>query len=186
MRVVEDEPAIPASEMCAALHHLAAFEFGLAQALHHLTVCVDRSAEPDLFWAADAPNETHAWALAGVASAADRLGDAEQHAVQMATMLTDACEDLVPEAHALKKRLLARGVTLPATETTAEAPSTAIPGSGRARGHPSRRARPGVDDLRAGRRHAGDLGEHDQDDLGEAQGRPAPASGRRVLRLPAD
>lgn len=113
VRVVEDEPAIPASEMCAALHHLATFEFGLAQALHHLTVCVDRSGEPDLFWAADAPNETHAWALAGVASAADRLGQAEQHAVQMATLITDACEDLVPEAHALMKRLLARGITLP-------------------------------------------------------------------------
>lgn len=119
VRLVEDEPAIPASEMCAALHHLAAFGFGLAQALQHLTVCVDRSAEPDLFWAADAPKETHTWALAGVASAADRLGDAEQHAVQMATMLRDACEDLVPEALALQKRLLARGVTLPATETTA-------------------------------------------------------------------
>jgi len=40
-------------------------------------------------------------------------------------MLADACEDLVPEAHALQKRLLARGVTLPATETTAEVQSTA-------------------------------------------------------------
>jgi hypothetical protein len=119
VRVVDEEPAIPASEICAALHHLAAFEFGLGQALHHLTVCVDRSIDPDLFWAAEASDKTAAWALAGVASAARRLGDAEQHAVQTATLLTDACEELFPEAHALRRRLLARGITL--QDTTAKA-----------------------------------------------------------------
>jgi hypothetical protein len=124
VRVVEDEPAIPASEICVALHHLAAFEFGLAQALQHLTVCVQRSAASDLFWAADASDKTAAWALAGVASAARRLGEAEQHTVQIAILLTDACEDLFPEAHALKKRLLACGVTLPETETAIEVPAT--------------------------------------------------------------
>lgn len=107
VRVSEHTPAIPASEMCAALRYLAAAEFGLAQAFEQLAVCVRRSADEGLFWAADSEAET-AQAAKGLRMAARRLSRAAECSTDVGTLLVDARADIASEGRAVSRRLLRR------------------------------------------------------------------------------
>lgn len=107
VRASEHTPAIPASEMCAVLRYLAAAEFGLAQAFEQLAVCVGRSADDGLFWAAESATET-ALAAKGLRLAARRMSRAAECSTDVGTLLTDAREDIALEGRAVNRRLLDR------------------------------------------------------------------------------
>lgn len=134
VRVSEHTPAIPASEMAAVLRYLAAAEFGLAQAFEQLAVCVRRSADEGLFWAADSETET-AQAAKGLRMAARRLSRAAECSTDVGTLLVDARADIAAEGRAVSRRLLRRRSIRFATEDDSTqasdaarvGPATAVP-----------------------------------------------------------
>lgn len=115
VRVSEHTPAIPASEMCAVLRYLAAAEFGLAQAFEQLAVCVRRSADEGLFWAADSEAET-VQAAKGLRTAARRLSRGAECSTDVGTLLVDARADIAAEGRAVSRRFLRRRSIRLATE----------------------------------------------------------------------
>jgi hypothetical protein len=132
VRVSEDTPAIPASEMCAVLRYLAAAEFGLAQAFEQLAGCVRRSADDGLFWAAESAPEL-AGAAKGLRLAARRLSRGAECSTDVATLLADARADIALEGRAVSRRLLDRR----STDCTPDlAPPPRLPGRSRVKTPP--------------------------------------------------